>query len=53
MSGIFFMFLLLSADFFFKIKLFKNFFQEHRESNGLDPDEDQLSVSPDLGPHCL
>ena len=22
-------------------------------SNGLDPDQDRLSVSPDLGPNCL
>ena len=24
-----------------------------RESNGLDPDRDQRSVSPDLGLNCL
>ena len=24
-----------------------------RVSNGLDPDQDQNSVSPDLGPNCV
>ena len=24
-----------------------------KESNGLDPDQDQLSVGSDLGPNCL
>ena len=38
------MLLLSSADFF------KN---NIRVSNGLDPDQDQHSVSPDLGPNCL
>ena len=36
---------------FFKINFFKRFFQEqHRRSNGLDPDQD---VGPDLGLNCL
>ena len=39
---------------FFKINFFINFFQEHYQSvNGLYPDEDQHSFSPDLGPNCL
>ena len=48
------MLLLLSAGFF-KINLFKKFFQEHciRVSKGLDSDQDRLCVSPDLGPNCL
>ena len=41
--------------FFYKINFFKNFFQEHknRVSNGLDPDQSQHSVCPDLGPNSL
>ena len=41
---------------FFKINFFKNFFQEHnqsRVSNGLEPNQDRHSVSPDLGLNCL
>ena len=46
---------LSSADFFFKINLFKksNFENAIRESNGLDPDQDRQNVGPDLGPSCL
>ena len=45
---------LSSADFF-QNELFQKFFQEHyqRLSNGLDPDQDQHFVGPDLGPNCL
>ena len=45
--------LLSSADFF--ISTFKRN-PEHntiRESNSLDPDQDQQYVGPDLGPNCL
>ena len=48
--------LLLSADFFFKTNFFssKNSFRNTvRVSNSFDPDQDQLSVGPDLGPDCL
>ena len=38
---------------FLKINLFKNFYQEHRVANGLDPDQDRHFVGPDLGPNCL
>ena len=40
---------------FFKINLFKKFFQEHyiRVSKGLDSEQDRLCISPDLGPNCL
>ena len=31
----------------------KSFRNTIRVSNGLDPDEDQYSVSPDLEPQCL
>ena len=45
--------LLSSADFFL-CYFFKNSFRTTiRESNGLDPDQDRFSVSPDLGPNCL
>ena len=40
--------------FFFQNKLFQKKFQEHYQSvNGLDPDQDLLSVGPDMGPNCL
>ena len=47
--------LLLPAADFFKIKTFsKNSFRNTiRVSNGLDPDQDQHSVEPDLEPNCL
>ena len=36
------------------ISFFKKFFQEHYQmSNGLDPDQEQCSVGPDLGTNCL
>ena len=39
---------------FFKINFFKKIFQEHYQSvNGLDTDQGQLSVGPDLGLNCL
>ena len=47
--------LLLSADFF-QNKLFQKILSGSRSirvSNGLDPDQDQHSVGPDLGPKCL
>ena len=43
------MLMLLSADFFSKIS-FRNTI---RVSNGLDPDQDQHNVGPDLGPNRL
>ena len=44
---------LSSADFF-KINIFKKFFQEAiRVSKRLDPDQVQLYVGPDSGPNCL
>ena len=53
-AGKFFMLLLLSSDFFqnyfFSKKSFRNTF---RVSNGLDSDQDQHFVSPDMGPNCL
>ena len=49
------MLLLLSADFFFsKLTFPKNsFWNTIRVSNGLDTDQDQRSVGPDLGTNCL
>ena len=47
------MLLLLSADFFFKIILFQNISRTRRVTNSLDPDQERLYVSPDLGPNCL
>ena len=39
---------------FLKIIFFKKSFRNTiRVPNGLDPDQDQHSVSPDLGPNCL
>ena len=47
------MLLLLSA-YFFNINFFKNSFENTiGVSNSLDPDQDQHSVGPDLGPNCL
>ena len=47
--------LLLSSGDFFQIQPFsKNSFRNIiRASNGLDPDQDQHSVDPDLGPNCV
>ena len=45
---------LSSADFFQNQLFSKNSFSNTiRVSNGLDPDQDLHSVSPDLGPNCL
>ena len=44
------MLFLSSVDFFFQIYPYRNII---RVLNGLDPDQDQHSVSPDLGPNCL
>ena len=41
---------LFSSDEFFQNYLFQN---NIRVSNDLNPDQDRLSVSPDLGPNCL
>ena len=42
------MLLLSSTDFFQK------FFQEHYQSvKRFEPDQDQHSVGPDMGPYCL
>ena len=42
-----------SADFF-QNQLFQKIFRDMiRISNGLDPDQTQHSVGPDLGPDCL
>ena len=50
-AGLFFMLLLSSADFF---QNYLNYFSNiNRVSNGLDPDQDQQSVGPDLGPNCF
>ena len=39
---------------FFKIIFLKNSFRNNNSvSNSLDPDQDRLSVGPDLGPTCL
>ena len=47
------MLLLTSADFF-KTNFSKNSFRNTiRVSNSLDPDQDQRSVGPDLGPNYL
>ena len=48
--------ILLFADFFSNFNfLFQKvgFRRIIRASNGLDPDQDQHSVGPDLGPNCL
>ena len=49
--------LVLSSTDFFKINFFQKISQENymgiRVSNGLDPDQDQHFVGPDLGLNCL
>ena len=46
--------LFFSSDFFSKATFSKNSFRNTiRVSNRLDPDQNQSSVSPDLGPNCL
>ena len=54
-AGYFFMLLLSSCDLmtFSNFFFFKNFKSTVRLSNGLDPDQDQSSFGPDLGPSCL
>ena len=49
------MLLLSSADFFFSKLTFskKSFRNTTRGSNGLDTEQDQLSVGSDLDPSCL
>ena len=50
------MFLLSFADFYSKstLNFSKNSFRNPtRVSDGLDPDQDQHSVGPDLGPSCF
>ena len=54
MSGLFFMLLLSSVNFFFKINFSKNSLRNTiRISNGLDLDQDRCSVGPELGSNCL
>ena len=48
--------MLLLSDDFFQNKLFSSkhsFRNTIRVSNSLDPDQDRLSVGPDLGPDCF
>ena len=47
--------LLLSSADFFQIQFFKknSIKNSIRVSNSLDPDQDQRSVGPYLGPNCL
>ena len=51
------MLFLSSVDFFQKCTFSKQILSQTlssiRESNYLDPDQDQHIVSPDLGPNCL
>ena len=48
------MLLLSSAVLFSRVTFSKNSFRNtFRVSNGLDPDQDRISVCPDLGPNCL
>ena len=52
--GDFACFFLSSAAFFSKLTFSQNSFRNTiRVSNGLDPDQDQYFVGPDLGPNCL
>ena len=45
--------MLSSTDFFSKFDFYeKSFMNNIRMSNGLDPDQDQHSVGPDLGANC-
>ena len=45
---------LSSADFSSKLTFSKDYFLNTiRVSNGLNPDQDQSSMGPDLGPTCL
>ena len=50
---IFHVFFLSSADLFLIFLFKKSFRNSIRVSNSLDPDQDALSVHPDLGPNCL
>ena len=47
------MLLLSWADFFQKYLFFQKHYICIRVLNGLDPDQNQCSVGPDLGPNCL
>ena len=52
--GKFLMLLWSSADFFSKLTYSKNYFINIISmSNSLNPEQDQHSVGPDLGPNCL
>ena len=42
-----------SADIFFKLTFKTSFRNTMGVSNSLDPDQNQHSVDPDLGPNCL
>ena len=54
MPGNFSCLCLSSADIFSKLTFSKNSFRNTtRVSNGFDPDQDRLSVGPDLGQNCL
>ena len=52
-AGQFFMLLLSSADFFFKINFSKDLFQERYMYQSVKLSEYKNSVCPDLGPNCL
>ena len=45
--------LLLSSVDFFQNYLFEKFFCVNHKSNGLDPDQDQYFVGPDLCQNCM
>ena len=54
MLGNFSWFFYRLLNFFFKLPFSKNSFRKTiRVSNGLEPDQGQCSVRPDLGPNCL
>ena len=46
------MLLWVSVDFC-QNSFFKKFFQRYPSVKQFDPDQDQYSVGPDLGPNCL
>ena len=52
-AKLFFMLLLSSANFFKIILIISVTIRVSTRSNGLDPDQDQQSVGPDLGPNCF
>ena len=45
--------MLLLSVVFFKMNFFKKNSGILSVANGLDPDQDQQNVGPDLGPNCL